>query len=619
MNVIQVLPDNVANQIAAGEVVQRPASAAKELLENAIDAQATHIKLIVKEAGKTLLQVIDNGIGMNKIDARTAFLRHATSKIRKAEDIFSLYTKGFRGEALASIAAISQVELITKQKDAELGTRILIQENEVLSQEEVVAESGTSISMKNLFFNTPARRNFLKKDSVELKHIKEEFVRVALAHPDIHFTMYVDDKEDINLLPVSLRKRITHIFGSKIDELLIPIDTSTNMVQMKGFICRPSKKSSYQYFIVNQRFIKSPYLNNAIVKAFEGLLKESQKPEYFIHFSIDPKTIDINIHPTKTEIKFENEQIIYTLLLSAVKHALGQYRVKESLDFSENPIDLPYSYKYKTPEAPSLDIDPNFNPFKLEDLSEEREVKTPSNHSGFQQNTPKKYIEKTASWESLFTEIPSKANIFEIEKTPEILPLFDFKNEDLTWDNQKNIIFQNRYLFYFQQEKILIINILRASQRIFYEKILKNFSSAQILPSQKLLFPLEIEFSFLEQTALEELTPLLKKIGFSFEKKDHIISFDGLPTFLEISKIQDVLSELFFNHNQGFVGEDEFHNEIIAKKMAKSLAFRTLKTDGVSETEFLKDLFACEKPYVSPFGKKIIVEILSSEIENKFI
>ena len=366
-SIIQLLPDHVANQIAAGEVVQRPASVVKELLENAVDARATDIKLIVKDAGRSLIQVIDNGLGMNVIDARMCFERHATSKIRHAEDLFSLYTKGFRGEALASIAAIAHVELKTKQEQDELGTHIIIEGSKFISQDPSVLPKGTSFAVKNLFFNIPARRNFLKSETVEHRHIVDEFQRVALAHPNIHFTFIHNGGELFNLPSSNLRQRIVAMFSGKTNEKLVPISEETEIVKVQGFVSKPefSKKNrSEQFFFVNNRFIKSGYLHHAVMAAYEGLLKDGMQPGYFIYLDVPPNTIDINIHPTKTEIKFDDEHSLYAILRSSIKHSLGQFNVAPVLDFERDPnLDTPYEYQGKNAEYPTIQVDSNFNPF----------------------------------------------------------------------------------------------------------------------------------------------------------------------------------------------------------------------------------------------------------------
>ena len=365
--IIKLLPDHVANQIAAGEVVQRPASVVKELLENAIDAGATHIKLIVKDGGKTLIQVIDDGTGMGETDARLSFERHATSKIQKAEDLFQLTTKGFRGEALASIAAIAHVEMQTKPEDAELGTHLRVEGSKVIFQEVKLVPKGTSMAVKNLFFNIPARRNFLKSDQVEQRHITDEFHRVALAHPKIAFEFYINGSELFGLPKSNLRQRIVHIFGNKTNAKLVPVGEDTQVVKITGFINKPefAKKSrGEQFFFVNDRFIKSPYLHHAVVSAFEGLVKPENHPGYFLYLEVDPASIDINIHPTKTEVKFDDEHTLYAILRSTIKHSLGQFNVVPALDFeTDQNLETPYNYRNKAAEVPGISVDAAFNPF----------------------------------------------------------------------------------------------------------------------------------------------------------------------------------------------------------------------------------------------------------------
>src|SRR5690625_3083471 len=395
-DIIQLLPDHVANQIAAGEVVQRPASVVKELLENAIDAQSTRINLLIKDAGKTLIQVSDDGIGMSTTDARLSFERHATSKIKVADDLFKLRTKGFRGEALASIAAIAHIELKTKQENADLGTHICIEGSKVISQESCVTPAGTVVSVKNLFYNIPARRNFLKSDAVEMRHIIDEFHRVALAHPNVAFSLYHNDSELFQLPKANTRQRIVAIFGGKTNEKLVPVEEETEVVNVRGFVGKPEfarRTRGEQFFFVNDRFIRSSYLNHAITSAYEGLLQEKQFPSYFLFLEMDTESIDINIHPTKTEVKFDDEHAIYAILRSAVKHSLGQFDITPSLDFDRNPeLDTPYEYKNKNPQMPQIEVDRTFNPFK-EEGSFKGSIVT---------RKP-----KGAEWESLYTGIKS--------------------------------------------------------------------------------------------------------------------------------------------------------------------------------------------------------------------
>ena len=428
-SIIQLLPDHVANQIAAGEVVQRPASVVKELIENAVDAGATEIKLIVKDAGKTLIQVIDNGKGMSVTDARLCFERHATSKIRHAEDLFSLHTKGFRGEALASIAAIAHVEMKTKQDQEELGTHIVIEGSKFVSQEVAVLPKGTSFSVKNLFFNIPARRNFLKSDTVEFRHVIDEFERVALAHANIHFVLFHNGSEMFNLPASNFRQRIVNVFGGKTNEKLVPVKESTEIVEIQGFVGKPefAKKSrGEQFFFVNDRFIKSPYLHHAVMAAYEGLLKDGCQPSYFLYLDLPPHTIDINIHPTKTEIKFDDEQALYAILRSSIKHSLGQFNVAPVLDFERDAtLDTPYDYTGKDAETPLIQVDANFNPFLEEDTKPvtnfsasfsgnfATEKKTSGSGSSFSGGSYKKES-SGPSWESLYVGLKQATEEVEI-------------------------------------------------------------------------------------------------------------------------------------------------------------------------------------------------------------
>src|ERR1051326_2451951 len=378
-DIIRLLPDSVANQIAAGEVIQRPASAVKELMENAVDAEATTIKLIVRDAGKTLLQVTDNGKGMSETDARLCFERHATSKIEKADDLFNIRTKGFRGEALASIAAIAQVELKTRLRGEQLGTQVIIEGSEVKSQEPCACSEGTSFSIKNLFYNVPARRNFLKSDPVEFRHIIEEFQRVALPHPEISFSLHHNGQEVFHLPAATFRQRISGVFGNNYNERLVPVEEETSIVKVGGFIGKPQfarKTRGEQFFFLNNRFIKSAYLNHAVQMAFEELLPADSFPSYFLLLEVQPNTIDVNIHPTKTEVKFEDEKFIYSILRSAVKRALGKYNISPTLDFEkETAFDINPLPKNASVKIPTITVNPDYNPFEIKNkIPSSREI-----------------------------------------------------------------------------------------------------------------------------------------------------------------------------------------------------------------------------------------------------
>ena len=606
-DIIRLLPDNVANQIAAGEVIQRPASAVKELLENAIDAKATQIKLYLKDAGRTLVQVVDNGIGMSPTDARLAFERHATSKIRSADDLFTLHTKGFRGEALASIASIAQVELITCQEGQEVGTSLRIEGNKIIEQVPMVASRGTSIAMKHLFFNVPARRNFLKSDAVEMRHILDEFHRVVLAHPDLQFSLFHNDVEQFVLPATTLRKRIVQLFGQRLNEQLIPVEEQTELLKIHGFISKNSyrKNKTLQFFMVNQRFIKNRYLHHAVVSAFEGLIKEGEQPEYFLHLEIDPKHIDINIHPTKTEIKFDNDQAIYALLRSAIKHSLGQFHVLPSIDFSlDEQNEVPYSYKDKEVQTPVYHVDRNFNPFKMD---------TPTPEIPKQAPTPYPKASSAPQWEQLYTGIPSKANK-PMEEDAIADPFEAFQQESRV---QTSLYFQRKYLITFFKDKVLFVHVARAHQRILYERFRKTILQGRSL-SQSLLFPLEFEYTPSEILALEPMLPELQSAGFMIEIEGNIVRFTGLPPMIKESQVQAFLYNLLERATEDIPQDIITQEEMLAKSLAKSLAIKAGQTLSAEEQEQLVyDLFTCQEPHLSPFGKKIYTELTVGELESR--
>ena len=608
-DIIRLLPDHVANQIAAGEVIQRPASAVKELLENAIDARATEIKLLIKDAGKTLVQVIDNGIGMSTTDARMAFERHATSKIQKAEDLFHLQTKGFRGEALASIVAIAHVEMQTKRPEDELGTEIHIEGSKITRQEPCVCPNGTSIAMKNLFFNIPARRNFLKSDTVEVRHILDEFQRVALAHPAIHFYLYNNGSELFNLPATNFRQRIVHLFGNKTNEKLVPIIAEdTNVVRISGFIVKPNflaKNKNLQFLLVNHRFVRSQYLNHAIAAAYEGLIQPTQKPEYFINLEVDPATIDINIHPTKTEIKFEEEHTIYALLKSAIKHSLGQFNIAPTLDFSKDPtFDIPYAYKDKEATFPKIKVDPNFNPFKEEGQQ----------RSGGGGSYQPSFSKKTASWESLYTGIESAISQIEPMQATNTL----FEQPQVLPQSKKIITLAQKYLVTTLGGELIIINRNRAHQRILYERFMRNLSRNHS-SSQQLMFPYELAFGAEELAIIESLRGLFEQIGFTFDIEADRICISGVPMHLTESEIPHIFNNLIQEHIEALPSSENTQKEAFAKALSRSLAVKTGQVLSEEEQEVLvNNLFSCEEVLISPFGKRIYYNLSGNEIGAMF-
>jgi len=614
-DIIQLLPDHVANQIAAGEVVQRPASVAKELLENAIDADATHIKLIIKEAGKTLIQVIDNGKGMSTTDARLSFERHATSKIAKAEDLFLLETKGFRGEALASIAAIAHVEMKTKQASQDLGTLLKIEGSKVTEQEVVTTPTGTSIAVKNLFYNIPARRNFLKSTSIETRHILDEFQRVALAHPNIGFSMYHNDNELYNLKISNLRQRIVSLFGKKTNEKLVPINEETDIVTIQGFVAKPEfakKKRGEQFFFVNSRFIKSAYLNHAVASAFDELLSPGYFPTYFLYLTVPPGSIDINIHPTKTEIKFDNEKALYAILRSTVKHGLGQFNVAPVLDFNkDSSMETPYTFtESTTPKTPNITVDPSFNPFKSD----------PSTSYSKQSYTPK----PTANWESLYVDLEPSSTEIESAST-EITSIISDKTEEqislLQEDTSSGKTYQlhNKYIISNIKSGLVVIHQHLAHQRILYEEYLENSTIKEAM-SQQLLFPLSLSFIPSDIALLKEMKGDLESTGFGFETiAEETVIVKGIPTTISESQVSIILEQLLEDIKNEVPDASFSQVDILAKSMAKSMSIKTGTTLDVKEQEeIVNKLFSCKDPNSSPYGKTTFITMSIDEIDKKF-
>ncbi|NBS18283.1 MAG: DNA mismatch repair endonuclease MutL [Flavobacteriia bacterium] len=591
-DIISLLPDHVANQIAAGEVIQRPASVVKELLENAIDAKATKIQLLINGAGKTLIQVIDNGIGMSATDVRLAFERHATSKIKSADDLYSITSKGFRGEALASIAAIAHVEVHTKNADDEIGNCLIISGTDVEKQDVSVVPQGTSVAVKNLFYNVPARRNFLKSDQVELRHIIDEFHRVALTHPEIRFTFLQNGSELFDLPVSNHRKRIANIFGNKIEEKLIPVEEMTSVAGIEGFVVKPefAKKSrGQQFFFVNHRFIKSSFLHHAVAAAFEGLLRDQYKPGYFIYIQIDPKTIDINIHPTKTEIKFEDEQNLYAIIKSMVKHSLGMFQAAPVLDFDRDPsLDTPYALQQKPPtEAPAIEVDSSFNPFQTSGKNTSRKAMT--------------------SWESLYSGLD-----FPAMPTPsdeELKLAVDHVSKVFQW--------LKKYIITPTRSGLLVIDQQRAHQRILYEQFLKSITDKN-LASQQLIFPKSVELSPQHRIFYEELEENLKAMGFVVTQQDGNLSITGVPVYCDGQQLDQLFEDIFSSIEDPAV-ERFSQGDYLAKVMSKSLCIKPNTPLTVLEQQALvDDLFACKDSLTCPFNRQIFITLDKEELEKKF-
>tara|TARA_B110000259_G_scaffold32638_1_gene35969 strand:- start:14213 stop:15991 length:1779 start_codon:yes stop_codon:yes gene_type:complete len=586
-SLIKLLPDNVANQIAAGEVVQRPSSVVKELLENSVDCGSKTIKLVIKDAGKTLIQVIDDGPGMSIEDLNICFLRHATSKIRNSSDLFDLNTMGFRGEALSSIAAVSHMKISSnKILDKDLGNEIKLKGGEVISKTEVLCKKGTSISVQNLFFNIPARRNFLKSDNVELRHIIDEFHRVSLINNSINFIFINNENEIFNLKTSIFKQRIIRIFGKSTQEKLVPINESTEIAKISGFIVKPehSKKTkTSQFFFVNNRFVKNPHLHHAVRSAYEGLILENHHPSYFLCFNVPNNSIDVNIHPNKTEIKFDNDQSIYAILKSSIKHSLGQFNISPTIDF-ENSVNLntPYQFKDKRAPFPSVDFNKSFNPFDVFlDSPKHIEVNLESS------------IKKGSSVENIFGE---------------------YKNSVVSFS-----VFQlnNTYLITKISSGVVIIDQKRAHQRILYEKFLMEISEGNN-SSQTLIFPIKIDLNSQEIRLLSNMRKSLINLGFSFNKFDeNQIEVSAIhPVFLE-NKIQEFFQELIDNEISEFKNNSNSLNDYIAKVLSKCSSIKSgFKLEKLQQESLVNDLFACKESNISPFDK-IIFKIVSTDSIKK--
>ncbi|MBE8719862.1 DNA mismatch repair endonuclease MutL [Sphingobacterium pedocola] len=616
-DIIQLLPDSVANQIAAGEVVQRPASAVKELIENAIDAGAHRIKLIVREAGKALIQVIDDGSGMSLTDARLCFERHATSKIRKAEDLFAIRTMGFRGEAMASIAAISQVELKTRREADELGTIIQIEGSKVIDQYPESLSTGTSIAVKNLFYNIPARRNFLKSNSVEMRHIVDEFQRVALAHPEIFFSLHSDGNEIFHLTAGTLKHRIVHLFGNNYNQRLVPVEEETTIINVSGFVGKPEfakKTRGEQFFFVNKRFVKDPYLHHAIMNAYEEILPADSYPLYVLFIEIDPSKIDINVHPTKTEIKYEDEKAIYAILRSAVKRSLGRYNIAPSLDFNQETSFTNFITQKPLDEIqmPTISFNPNFNPF-------ESDYSTAASRSNSYAVGLEKKTGIPQNWDTLY-------QITEQESAKQ-LPLLPFDKDQaddkniLTSESRKQFFqVHNRYIVSQIHSGFLLIDQQAAHERILFEQYKEQLDQNKG-SSQQSLFPQTVELSVGDFELMTDLLPELHTLGFQlrpFGKTTYIV--DGIPADLgnnvnEAKIIEQLLED--FKNNKSELKLNKREN--LARSLAKSAALKSgTALDNESMADLIDKLFACESPNISVHGKPTLITYTLQELMERF-
>ena len=604
-DIIQILPDSVANQIAAGEVIQRPASVVKELIENAVDSGASQIKVVIKDAGKTLVQVIDNGSGMSDTDARLAFERHATSKIRKADDLFAIETFGFRGEALASIAAIAQVELRSRRKEDDLGTRVSINGTDFELQEAVSCQAGSIFSVKNLFFNVPARRRFLKADTSEFRHILDEFHRVALAHPEISFSLTNNDSEVYNLPPSSFKQRIVNLFGKNLSTELLPVHVETTVVTAEGFIGKPEnarKKSGLQFFFVNQRFMRHPFLYRTLINSYQNLLPPDTNPSFFLNFKTDPKFIDVNIHPTKTEIKFEDERTVSQILSAAVRQTLGKTNMIPSIDFDNEPLfDIPPLRKGQEVVEPGIEIDHTFNPFDSE------------KSKGVQSRTD--YPKNPGGWQDLYKIVEQEAS-----GSPKLFPdkHEETENAEIT-PNKQFLHLKGRYILVPVKSGLMVIDHHRAHKRILYDEF-SNAYKVNGPATEKLVYPRNFELNVQDSALLLELLDELRQIGYDideFGKNSFVIH--GLPSGIKSDDSEKMIEHFLavYQSLESLSGEEPLEKILIA--LAESGAISYGKNLGQEEIRHIVDkLFGSSNPNYCPSGKIIFSIIQSEEIEKRF-
>lgn len=590
-DIIRLLPETVANQIAAGEVIQRPASAVKELIENAVDAGSTKIELITKDSGKTLIHIIDNGCGMSPTDARLSFSRHATSKIRKADDLFNIRTKGFRGEALASIAAVAQVELKTRRSEDETGTCIQIDGNVVKFQEPVSTGTGTSIAVRNLFFNVPARRNFLKSDGIEARHIIDEFERVALAHPEIAFHLQQNGVEIFKLPVTNLRQRIVNINGANYNERLVPVHEETTLLTISGFIGKPEfakKTRGEQYLFVNKRYIRDGYLHHAITTAFEELLPKDTYASYWIFIDIDPSRIDVNIHPTKTEIKFDDERAVYAIVRAAVKRSLGQYSLSPVLDFErENTFDLPHEMRFKAVAKPAVTINTGYNPF----------------------GKSEKPTIASSGWEKMLEDVNRMAN-----DKPEEKALFVNQEETV---EVKQLFQCGPYIIGKMNEAMIVIDAVSAHERIIYDRLMANDRS---VAAQQELFPQTLNFSAADAELIRDMLPDLQQMGFDLKSfGGNTFVLHALPTGIATTEAGGIMETILeqYKHNSDVYTTGK--QSELARAICKSMSVK--KNVSLSDEEMLslaREILSSEKGMNGIDGKKCLVFCSPEDLSELF-
>lgn len=609
MDIIHLLPDSVANQIAAGEVVQRPASVIKELMENAVDAGASNIDVVVVDAGRELIQVIDDGKGMSETDARLAFERHATSKIRQAEDIFSLHTMGFRGEALPSIAAVAQVHLQTRTADRELGTELVIEGSQVVSQEACSCPVGANFQVRNLFFNTPARRKFLKTNQTELNNLIQDFERIALVNPSVAFTLTSNGSLVSNLPAGSLRQRVVNVFGKRLNEQLLSVETDSTLVRITGFVGKPSasrKKGAQQYLFVNGRYMRHPYFHRAVMEAFAHLIPEGEQVPYFLYFDVDPHTIDVNIHPTKTEIKFENEVAIWQIIVVAVREALGRFNAVPAMDFESDPqLEIPvYNPSSANPsiQAPKVQVDQSYNPFG------KQATRTAQRQS--------------VDWMQLYNglERATSASVVVPDEETKQEELFQSATDDCTDRSSEHFQFKGQYILTPVRSGLMIVDQHRAHVRILYDRYMHQMEQAPA-STQGLLFPEMVQLSPSDASFLEESEPSLRALGFDLSPLGGgSYSINGVPADLGGANPVGLLGDIVENLKQ----QPQHATADIRHRLALTMARQTSIVVGqvLSQQEMdalINDLFLSSNPNLTPSGKTILTIMKEEEIDGRFV
>ena len=610
-DIIQLLPDSVANQIAAGEVIQRPASVVKELVENAVDAQATTINVLVVDAGRTCIQVIDNGKGMSETDARLSFERHATSKIRQASDLFDLHTMGFRGEALASIAAVAQVELKTRTANDEIGTHLSIAGSKYVGQEAVSCPVGSNFSVENIFYNVPARRKFLKSNATELNNILAAFERIVLVYPQIHFTFHSNGTELLNLRQGSTRQRIVDVFGKRLNQDLLPMQVETSICKISGFIGKPEsarKKSAHQYFFVNQRYMKHPYFHKAVMTAFERLVPQGEQVPYFIYFEVNPEDIDVNIHPTKTEIKFENEQTIWQILTAAVKDTLGRFNDIPSIDFdTEGKPDIPvFDSNHLFSSSPDLHVNPQYNPFKQPTANVQSDIRQPKIPDNWEQ------LYEGAMQEEQQPD-HMESNLFATTGTTQNVP------NNMEEKSPAHYQYKGRFIMTAVKSGLMIIDQYRAHVRILYEKYMTQMADRNG-STQKTLFPELMTFSPSECATLQAINPELALLGFDLQSLGGgSYSLNGVPADLEGIDMVRLLHDMVADASQTGISAHEKINSVLALQMARSAAIPYGQVLSNAEMENLvNELFTCQDVNHTPDGKTVLSILKQTDIEALF-